>query len=338
MTEVASGFLLDLAKRLVPRSDPAVIRAILERGCGGQLDAHGPDGRRASTLTISGTPLEASVSGGGGKISPALRYATETATQETRFGLRVGAQLHAIRDLVTWLPNAGETVADMLQFFVAALYPDSAQVPTRYRSATWIGVVHHTAAPQHVARLKVYGGLQIVPGALDRLRDRWPAFDGLASVPDENLIKPVAAAMEVDAHGSVTHKIYLRTRYNDIAVPMKLARYFGSPAWELLSEFARCGLDPALLHQHDFFVCCARSAGDPVFGLHLAARRNDDLSELVRELASRHHGSTHAVDALALAAEAHGASWRYSAVGLGFSADRGIDKLNVYGTPTWSVV
>ncbi|MEU7632704.1 hypothetical protein AB0C34_22370 [Nocardia sp. NPDC049220] len=47
-------------------------------------------------------------------------------------------------------------------------------------------------------------------------------------------------------------------------------------------------------------------------------------------------GTTHAVDALAQAAESCEATWSYSAVGLGFSPDHGVDKLNVYGTPTWS--
>ncbi|MEU6188670.1 hypothetical protein [Nocardia sp. NPDC047038] len=336
-TEAAGKFLVDLAERLMPHRDPAFIRAMMERACGGRLDEKAPDGRRASRLTPTGIPLEVSVSGGRGEFTPAIRYVTETATQETEFGPRLAAQLAAIRDLVAWLPNGDETVADLLQSFVTTLYPAPAKIPARHRFVTWTGVVHHAAAPHHAARLKVYGDPMIVPGALDRLCSRWPGFTGLASVPDhEKLIVPVGAAIEVDAKGEVNHKIYLKARYNDVAVPMKLVRYFGDAAWKVLSELVQCGVDAAELHRDDFFVCCARGTGDPAFSLYLIANRHNNLTGLVRELASRHHGTTHAVDALTLAAESAGATWRYSGTGLGFSAEHGIDKLNVYGTPTWS--
>ncbi|MFI7667916.1 hypothetical protein [Nocardia sp. NPDC049526] len=334
---VAEEFLVNLAERLALGCDPAPIRAMMERACGGQLAALAPDGLQASTLTVSGIPFEVSVSGGRGQLTPAIRYATETATQETAFSSRVAGQIAAIRDLVAWLPNGDEAVADMLQSFVAKLYPDPANVRTLQRSATWIGVVHHAATPNHADRLKVYGGPAVVPGALDRISNEWPEFAGLASVPDhEELIKPEIVALEVDARGDLNHKVYLKAKYNDVAVPMKLVRYFGDPAWEVLSELVRCGVDAEKLHQHHFFVCCARGAGGPVFGLTMMAKRRQDLTGLVYELASRHHGTTDAVDALAREAESSGATWRYAAVGLGFSAEHGIDKLNVYGTPTWS--
>ncbi|MFD0363449.1 hypothetical protein ACFQZZ_18535 [Nocardia sp. GCM10030253] len=332
----AGDLLVDLAERLTLRCDPTPLRAMVERASGGQLEPLAPDGRRASTLTASGIPLEVSVTGGLGKVAPALRYVTETATQQTEFGPRVAAQVAAIRDLVAWLPNADEAVADMLQTFVSTLYPDPATVSGLHRSPTWIGVVHHAAAPHHAARLKVYGGPKIVPGALDRLCSAWPGFAGLVSVPDHELLfKPVGAALEVDARGEVNHKIYLRARLDDVAVPMKMVRYFGDPAWEVLSELVRCGIDAAELHRQRFFVCCSRGTGAPAFGLTLIPKEHDDMTWLVRELASRHYGTPHAVDALALAAESCGATLRYSGVGLGSSADHGVDKLNVYGTPTW---
>jgi hypothetical protein len=337
MGAAAGEFLVELAERLAVACDPAPIHAMLERACGGQLDSRRSDGRRASTLTTSGIPFEASVSGGCGQLAPALRYVTETATQETEFASRVSAQLAAIPDLVAWLPNGDESVSDMLRSFVATLYPDPAEIPARHRFATWLGVVHHAAAPNRAARLKVYGNLKLVPGALHRLCELWPGFVGLVSVPDgEKLIKPVGAAIEVDALGNVNHKVYLRARPHDVGVPMKLVRYFGDAAWEVLSELVRCGVDAAELHEHDFMVCCARGTGAPEFGLYLAPRQDDELTRLVRELASRHHGTTHGVDALSRAADACGATWRYSLVGMGFSADRGIDKLNVYGIPAWS--
>ncbi|MFI2283018.1 hypothetical protein [Nocardia beijingensis] len=338
VTSTAAGeFLTDLAERLMPDHDPALIRAMMERACGGQLNHRAPDGRRASRLTATGIPLEASVSGGRGEFTPAIRYVTETATQETEFGPRLAAQLATIRDLAAWLPNGDAAVADLLQSFITTLYPEPARIPARYRFATWTGVVHHAAAPHHAARLKVYGDPLIVPGALDRLCREWPGFTGLASIPEgEKLIKPVGAAIEVDAHGEVNHKIYLKARPNDVAGPMKLVRYFGDAAWKALSELIDCGADAAELHQDDLFICRARGTGDPVFSLYLLTKRRNDLTALVRELASRHHGTTDAVDALSSAAESVGATWRYSGIGLGFSAEHGIDKLNVYGTPTWS--
>ncbi|WP_433710596.1 hypothetical protein ACQP2U_30295 [Nocardia sp. CA-084685] len=337
MTEAAGKFLIDLAERLTLRNDAAPIRAMMERACGGQLDALRPDGRRASTLTSSGVPFEVSVTGRRGKLTPALRYVTETATQETAFSSRVAAQLAAIRDLVAWLPNGDEAVAETLRSFVATLYPDPTKVPAGHRFATWIGIVHHAAAPHHAATLKIYGDLTIAPGALDRLSSAWPGFAGLACVPDhEKLIKPAGVAIEVDLHGNVTHKIYLRARNNDVGVPMKLVRYFGDPAWEVLSELVRCGVDAAELHQNVFEISAARSTGETTFAFYWAAKRRDDLTGLVGELAARHHGTTHGVDAMARAAESFGATWRYTGVGLGFSPDYGIDKLNVYGTPTWS--
>ncbi|WP_327148012.1 hypothetical protein [Nocardia sp. NBC_01329] len=335
--ELAADFLVDVVGRLSPDSDPAPIRAMVGRACGGQLKARAPDGRRACGLTASGVPFEASVSGGRGNLTPAIRYTTETATQETEFGTRVAAQRDAIRDLVAWLPGGGQTVTDMLWSFISALYPEPATLTGRYRSATWIGVVQDISAPHHAIRLKVYGFPHIVPGALTRLCSEWPGFAGLVSLPeDEKLFEQAFLALEVDADGGVHHKVYLRARRYDVAVPMLLIRYFGDPAWQLLSELVRCGADAAELHQHRYFVCCARGAGEPVFTLHMGAGRREDLTGLARELASRHHGTTHGVDTLARAAESSGAGWRYSAIGLGFSNTHGIDKLNVYGTPFWN--
>ncbi|MFI6361120.1 hypothetical protein ACIBG0_00075 [Nocardia sp. NPDC050630] len=329
----AGEFLVELAERLTLRYDPATIHAVAERACGGQLEARRPDGRRASLLTRSGIPFEVSVTGGRGNLTPVLRYTTETATQNMKIGSRADAQLAAIGDLVRWLPKGDETVVELFQSFVATLYPDPTKVPPR--SATWIGVAHDTESPHHTARLKMYCGLN-VSGALRRLCSRWPGFAEFASAPaDEKLIKPVFATIEVDAHGEVIHKLYLRARPGDVAVPMKLVRYFGDQAWEVLSELVRCGADAAKLHEQDFFVSCARGSGAPVFGLDVGAREHD-MTGLVRELASKHHGTPHAVDALAQAAESCGATLRYSFVGMGFSAEQGIDKLKVYGTPTWT--
>lgn len=326
-TRVAEGFLVGLAERLTSNHDPALIRAVLERASGGQLSGRRPDGGRASTLTISGIPFEASVTGGSGKFASAIRYVTEPATQEIEFGPRVTAQIAAIRDLAALLPTGDERLADVFRTFVLTLYPQPARIPAQQRFATWIGVVHHAAAPHHVAGLKVYGNLRAEPGVWQRLCRESPGFEALSPLPaQEKLIGPAGAAIETDVHGDLKRKVYFRTRPHNVAVPMKLVRHFGDPAWELLSELVSCGVDAATLHRYDLTVCCARGT----FALHLVAREGDDFTDLARALASRHHGSTHAVDALARAAEASGANWHYSAIGLGFSTDHGIDKLNVY--------
>ncbi|MBF5001036.1 hypothetical protein IRT45_28265 [Nocardia sp. BSTN01] len=333
----AGNYLVDVAERLNLGCDPATIRAVFARACGGRLATRMPDGRRASGLTITGTPFEVSVAGGRGRYTPAIRYLTEAGTDEAVFTSRIDVQLAAIRDLVDWLPNGGRKAADVLCSFVTTLYPDPAHVSRRQRSATWTGIVHHSAAPSQLNRLKVYGTPPMVPKTLERLYSVLPGFHELVSVPanDEHFRYGIAA-IEVDEGGGISHKFYLSSRSQDTAVPMKLVRYFGEPAWEVLSELVRCGVDPAGLHNHDFFVCCSRdSSGTESLTLSVTAGRDDDLAPLVYELASRHHGSTCAVDALSHVAKSQGANWRYTAFGLGFSAADGIDKLNVYGTPTW---
>jgi len=331
----AGEFLGDLVGRLTPECAPTTVRSVMEHACGGLLAERRPDGLRASTLTLSGLPFEASVSGGRGQFTPAIRYITENSTQEAEFSSRVAAQLAAVRDLVTWLPDGDCAVVDSLQSFVATLYPTPEKIAP-YRSAAWFGIVHHPAAPHHISRLTIYGNPNVVPGTLNRLNTTWPMFAGLACAPDpESLIQLAGVAIEVDAHGDVKHKIYMRIRRNHVAAPMKLTRYFGDLAWEALSELVRCGVDAATLHQHDFLVCHARSVRDTTFTLYFGAGRDNDMPSLVRELALKHHGTTRSVDALTQAAASCEAAWRYSGVALGCSADNGVDKLNVYGTPTW---
>ncbi|WP_433492122.1 hypothetical protein [Nocardia grenadensis] len=331
-TTAAAKFLVDLAGRVVRDYDPTLIREIIERASGGELNERRADGQRASTLTISGLPFEASVTGGLGGFHPAIRYVTETATNTQDFSARVTGQLATIQDLVAYLPGGTETLADQLCDFVISMYPAPEHVSARHRLVTWLGIVHHASLPRRAAGLKVYGNPAGVAGGLHRWASARTGFEGLVPIPQqEKVIRPVGAAIEVDAQGKVTPKIYLRARYNDVAFPMKLVRYFGEPAWELLSELVSCGVDAARFHEHDYFVCCTPRT----FTLYTIARRDQDLSSLVRMLASRHHGTTDAVDALVRAAESSGATFRYSGVGLGYSAGLGVDKLNVYGTPSW---
>lgn len=338
LATAAGDFLVAAAERLRLDSHPAQIRAMLDRACGGQLSGRAADGSRASGLTVTGIPFEASVTGGRGQLTPSLRYVTEAGSRYADFGSRLTAQLTAIEEVATPMPNGGDAVADTLRSFVAALYPDPASVPAQRHFATWLGVVHHGAAPDHAAGLKLYGSLKADPNALDRLCAVRPEFAGL--LPDsvnEDFVELYGAAIDIDANGIVSPKIYLRAKYGDIATPMKLVRQFGDPAWTILSELVRCGADAAALHRFQLFVCCGRRDGTPTFALYVDPRRRGDITALVRELAAHHHGTTAAVDALVQAAEVTGATWRYSVVSLGYSPTHGIDKLNVYCVPAWDV-
>ncbi|MFG3520022.1 hypothetical protein ACGF5S_07145 [Nocardia nova] len=335
----AGDFLIDVGKRLNLGCDSSVVRRVLERACGGELPTLGPDGRRASGLTRPGIPFEVSVTGGRGRYEPAFRYVTESGTNSARFSSRLADQRAAIRELLAGFPGGVEAEGDMFDWFITSLYPESANIPASRSFGTWTGVAHHAAVPRSPARLKVYGGLFDGSRALERLRHGRPEFDGLSVIPEgERLIRASLAAVEIDVDGAVKHKVYLRAKRGDVAVPLKLIRYFGDPAWEALSELVRCGLDPARFYEHDVLICRARDAGTTTtFALNMLAHRHDDLGDLVRELAVRHHGSTEAVDALTDAANSCGASLYFSAICLGFSAEHGIDKLNVYATPTWDV-
>ncbi len=302
------------------------------------MDTRTPDGSRSSGITLSGMPFEASVTGGRGHSARLLRYITETTTWEPEFAVRLQAYSAAIAEVFTWLPGGNDAVIDLLHSFVTTVYPDPAAIEPGRRLAMWLGIVHHPAEPEHIAGLKVYCSPTAAADTVDLVARRWPGFAGLHPTPrSDTLFRRAGLALEVDARGDVRYKVYLRADSRDVAVPMKLIRYFGDPAWEVLSEFTRCGVDAASLHNFDYFVCCSRrDHEDPTYTISLATRRSDDLTELVRELAARHHGTTLTVDALAHAARSCGADWRYSALGLGFSPEYGIDKLNVYGTPTWA--
>lgn len=338
LARAAGDFLVAAAERLMPGTQPVPMRTMLDRACGGQLSMVRADGSRASGLTVTGIPFEASVTGGRGQLTPALRYVTEAGTLHADFGSRLTTQLQAIDELCGWPPNDSAAVSNTLRSFVAALFPNPAAVPTSHRFATWLGVAHHAGMPGRAAALKLYGSLTTAPETFSRLCTAFPEFAELTSVPKDNeFIRPHFAAIEMDAHGVLSHKVYLRVKF-DIATPMKLVRLFGDPAWEVLSELVRCGVDPASLHRFRMSVCCASRGGAASFALHVGPRHGEDPVTLIRELAERHHGTTAALDALAEAAESVGASCRYSVVGLGASPHEGIDKLNLYCTPVWDEV
>lgn len=335
----AGDFLVDVAERIGTGCTPESLRSVLLLACGGRLDTHTPRGSRSSGITLSGMPFEASVTGGRGHSARLLRYITETTTWEPEFTVRLEAYLAAIARLVSWLPDGNDEVVDLLHAFVTTVYPDPAAIEWGRRPAMWLGMVHHPAEPDRLAGLKVYCSGAARADAFEAVSRRWPGFEGLCPIPvNDDLFRNAGLAIEVDAHARPTYKLYLRARSRDVAVPMKLVRYFGESAWETLSEFTRCGVDAAHLHDFSYFVCCTRHGDeDPSYTVSLATKRSDDINALVRELAVRHHGSTRAIDAMGHAARSCGAIWRSSALALGFSPEHGIDKLNVYGTPTWEI-
>lgn len=330
-------YLIDLLARMELPHDPISVREVLERASGGQLATKRGDGHQASTLTLSGLPFEASVTGGRGRTTRAVRYVTEPATQEPTFESRLTAQRIAVGELLRRLPSGNDEITGLFRSLVECVHPVPALVPAWYRGSTFIGVVYRETAVLPASGVKVYCGPLRSPAALERLCGQLPGFAELATIPAEGkgLLRPVLATLEVDTLGQVVYKVYLSLRPG-LAAPMKLVRSFGDPAWEILSELVACGADPTTLHQYHYFICRARGPGASSLTLNPLAVGDLDLTVPVRELATRHHGSTRAVDAMAAAAKATGAAWRYTALGLGFSADHGIDKLNVYGVPTWA--
>ncbi len=242
----AAAFLDQLARCLVPACDPAVVAAVLARASAGYTTARGRDGRRASAITPSGVPFEASVTGGDGRLDPALRYTTEAGTGLPFFGPRLAAQRAALDDLVAFLPAPALAAAGELAAFAAVLFPDPGAVPARTRFATTVGVVHTAAVPAGVAGLKLYGNLTAEPDALGRLAAADDRIAALAAVVEGlPFLAPAFATREVDAAGRVGHKLYLRTATATGAALSLLARRCGGDAGALLADLDAGGVDVA---------------------------------------------------------------------------------------------
>ncbi|PPJ19831.1 hypothetical protein C5E45_32505 [Nocardia nova] len=334
----AGDFLVDVAQRMAPNCAADALRTVLRSACAGRLNARGPDGKRASQLTSTGMPFEISLTGGRGARTPAVRYGTEIIPPGRGNSARFIAQSAAIAELAAWLPVADKSVVETVDTFLEAIYPLDLRQSARKPLWTWLGVVHHVALPDQLAGLKVYGTPNASPGAFERLCRAWPGFEGLFTLPnDEKYFAPIFVAIEIDGQGEVSQKVYLRPRSRDIALPMKLVRCFGDPAWEVLTELVECGVDAAGLHKNDFITCRARRGERTTFTLSFYPRRGENLDELASELAARHHGTLDAIDAMTHAAKATHAALTFSVLGLGFSPEFGIDKYTVYGTPAWGL-
>ena len=269
------GFLDELAGRLVPACDRAVVQAVFARASAGYTGPRGRDGLRVTAIAPSGVPFEASVTGGVGRSPAALRYVTETATGMPFFGPRLAAQRAALDDLIGWLPAEARSSAGELRAAIDVLFPDPGRVPARRRFATTFGVVHHAGVPDGVAGLKLYGNLRTgeprtaaagAADALARLGARWPAVGELhARLGDLVFLEPHFTTVEVDAAGRVRHKLYLRARRANAAGLAVAARRFGAELAPLAAELCRAGVADDVWRQ-PFFVCAATVPGGDADG------------------------------------------------------------------------
>jgi hypothetical protein len=356
LVESVPGFLDELAERLVPACDPAVVRAVFARASAGYTGPRGRDGLRVTAITPSGVPFEASVTGGAGRSSAALRYVTETATGMPFFGPRLAAQRAALDDLVGWLPPVAQPAAAELQAAVDVLFPDPGAVPARRRFATTFGIVHRDDVPAGIAGLKLYGNLRTgEPGdaaatatdALARLSGRWHTLGRLHDLlGDLPFLEPHFTTVEVDATGRVGHKLYFRTRRANAAGLAVAARRFGAALSPVADALRRAGVADDVWRRR-FFVCAASrpvgAAGDGdgsggcELSVHLSAKAlrldRDGMARLARRLVEQHGdpAGLHAVDG-AVTAAGGGDCWTTTVVGLGLAPEGGVGKVNVYTT------
>jgi hypothetical protein len=341
--------LLDgLARQLVPGCDRDVVQRVFATASAGQAGARLRDGRRASTLTPSGVPFEASVPSGPARPGTALRYVTEPGSGMPFFGPRLTAQRRALNELAGWLPAPGRAGVDDLRTLADVLFPELAVVPARTRFATFLGVVHGPEAPVGVAGLKVYGSLQATEPAagLDRLAARWPPFAELRGrVGDPSCLAPQFAAIEVDAGGRLRHKLYVRTRAGSPSDLAALAGRCDVDIAPLADALRQVGVTDDLWRQ-PLIACCAHrgdAAAGPSTELSVYVSRRalarcpgaTTLDAVAADLVAR-YGDPMALDALSDATAVAGGwdAWSYTVVGVGLARDGAPRKVNVYAAPT----
>lgn len=351
LVESVPAFLDELAARLVPGCDAAVVQAVFARASAGYAGPRGRDGLRVTAITPSGVPFEASVTGGAGRSPAALRYVTETATAMPFFGPRLAAQRAALDELVGWLPPPARAAAGELRAATDVLFPDPSVVPARTRFATTFGLVHRDDVPDGLAGLKLYLNVRAVDPAaptaddpVSRLARRWPAVAHLHDLVDDLVfLVPHFTTVEVDAAGRLGHKLYLRTRRANGAALAVVARRFGADLGAVVDELRRAGAADDVWGRQ-LFVCCATGPGagggpdGAELSVHLPAKAlgldAPGTARLARGLVER-HGDTGALDALDGAVErVDPEGWATTVVGLGLAARGGVGKVNVYAAPT----
>jgi hypothetical protein len=333
MAELPGVDILDaLVAQLLPPDAAATARAVLACGGAGYTGARRRDGHKASWLTPSGVPFEASVTGGGDRLAPGFRFVTETATAMPFLGPRLVAQRAALDELVGWLPQAVQCrgVADDVDAFVTALFPDPAALPARTWFATSVGVVLDPDLPGGIAGLKLYGNVGVDPESLDRLAKRWPEYGDWAAADRSPWLGPSFAAIDIDADG-VRPKLYFAGRRADPAMVRAAVAAFGGDADPVLDELARCGVDDSIWARH-FVIQVGGEVSFHVSAKTLAAD-HARMVGLVALLAARHHGTTAGVDALAAAVP--GGKGRYTlAIGCGTPDRPSVGKFTVYLAPS----
>ncbi len=341
------AFLDALRGSLVPECDRDSVRAAFASaatGCGGP---RGRDGRRASALTPSGVPFEASVTGGAGRSAVALRYVTEPGAGLPFFGPRLAAQRGAVADLAARLAPDARPGGEEVRALPDVLFADPGAVPARTRFASFVGVVHTPEHPAHLAGLKVYGNLRAVDpsGAVARLRRRWPGFGVLDDLTCDlaEYAGPLTvqfAALEAGP-GGLRSKLYVRTRRAGPPGLAALARRVGADPAALDAALADAGLAPDRWRR-PVFACLATRAdggGAVALSVHVAARSADlhpaAMAAVAEQLAGR-HGDAESFAALtrAMAAAGPGGGFAVTVVGVGLAAGGGVGKVNVYAAPT----
>jgi hypothetical protein len=349
--ERAPALLDGLARLLVPGCDRDVVQRAFAIASAGHAGTRLRDGRRASTLTPSGVPFEASVTSGPGRPGTALRYVTEPGCAMPFFGPRLAAQRRALDELAGWLPAPGRTGMDELRILADVLFPELAVVPARTRFATFLGVVHGPEAPAGVAGLKVYGSLQATDpaAALDRLAARWPPFAELRGrVGDLSCLAPQFAAIEVDARGRLRHKLYVRTRAAGPSDLAALASRCDVDIAPLAGALRQVGVPDDVCRQ-PLIACCAHrsdAAAGPSTELSVYVSRRAlarcagapsaaTLDAVAADLVGR-YGDPTALDALSDATAVAGGrdAWSFTVVGVGLAPDGTPRKVNVYAAPT----
>jgi hypothetical protein len=341
------AFLDALSASLVPECDREVVRAAFASAataCGGP---RGRDGRRASALTPSGVPFEASVTGGAGRSAAVLRYATEPGAGLPFFGPRLAAQRRAVADLAARLAPGARAGGEEVRALYDVLFPEPGAVPARTRFASFVGVVHTPGHPGHLAGLKVYGNLRAAdpPDAVAGLRRRWPGFGLLDDLTCDlaESAGPLSAqfvALEAEREG-LRSKLYLRTRTPGPQGFAALAQRVGADLGPLDDALADAGLAPGRWDR-PVFACLATRAdggGAVALSVHVAARSADlgpaAMAGVAGRLAGR-HGDGEGVAALirAMAAAGPGGGFEVTVVGVGLAPGGGVGKVNVYAAPT----
>lgn len=354
MTDVVGPFVEALRATLVPGCDRDVVAAALADATTGSAGPRGRDGRRASALTPSGAPFEASVTGGGGRSGAALRYVCEPGTRSPYFGPRLAAQRRAIADLSARLAP-GDGAGDEVGALLDVAFPDPASVPARTRFASFVGVVHTARHPRHLAGLKGYVNLRAAGrDASVRLARRWPGFRVLGDVVgdlagDGGPLTTEFAALEVGDGPAVAPdvpasrggrvKLYLRTRTAGAAGAAPLVRRVGGEVDAFTAALADAGVR-ADGWRRPVFACVSTGAagsGGVDLSVHVPARAldlgADDMAGVARSLVER-HGAAQALPALVAAMAAAGdTAFGVTVVGVGLPPGGGIGKVNVYAAP-----